>query len=288
VNLEEFLLRAAGRGPCVAVNTTPAAPLVPAPGVELRTMDAGRIVTLDTLFDAFAKAWDFPPQFAQYRNRDAFNDWMRDLDNLTNISLSKPAAAGYLTDLRDAHLFLVEQPKIFSWFANEISLYRDYYRDEADPPAAFGLVLSAPINRIAEVRNRWVGVGIQVAMVSVRRFGRGEADRAKLMAPDDASAPRGAANYKSLIAQFVDRQILAPDFQSRYIKMLKNETEMIGGDAFDILEDLFTSADDYVADPELRSRLLAENLDFHKYGKPLDDEELRAEAGEAYRQLFGE
>jgi hypothetical protein len=106
------------------------------------------------------------------------------------------------------------------------------------------------------------------------------------MASDEVSAPKGAAKYKSLISQFINGQISASDFERSYLKTLKNETEMIGGDAFDILEDLFTSADDYVADPELRSRLLAENLDFHKYGKPLDDEELRADAREAYRQLF--
>ena len=108
------------------------------------------------------------------------------------------------------------------------------------------------------------------------------------MALDGAPAPNLIAKYKTLIYQFINHQISAPDFESSYLKMFKNETEIIGGDAFDILEDLFTSTDDYVADPELRSRLLAENLDFQKYGKPLDDEELRAEAREAYRQLFGE
>jgi Bacterial self-protective colicin-like immunity len=100
-------------------------------------------------------------------------------------------------------------------------------------------------------------------------------------------APKVLAKYKILIYQFINDQISALDFESSYLKLFKSDTEMIGGDAFDILEDLFTSTDDYVADPELRSRLLAENRDFHKYGKPLDDEELRAEAREAYRKLFG-
>jgi hypothetical protein len=83
------------------------------------------------------------------------------------------------------------------------------------------------------------------------------------MASDEVSAPKGAAKYKSLISQFINGQFQLPILKSSYLKMLKNEAEMIGGDAFDILEDLFTSADDYVADPELRSRLLAENFDFH-------------------------
>ena len=101
-------------------------------------------------------------------------------------------------------------------------------------------------------------------------------------------APNIIAKYTTLIYQFINHQISAPDFESAYLKLFKSETETIGGDAFDILEDLFTSTDDYVADPELRSRLLAENRDLHKYGKPLDDEELRAEARAAYRKLFGE
>jgi hypothetical protein len=42
-----------------------------------------------------------------------------------------------------------------------------------------------------------------------------------------------------------------------------------------------------VADPELRSKILAENPDLRKYGQALDEEELRADAREAYRRLFG-
>lgn len=288
LNLEEFLRQSAGHGPCVGVNSTSAS-LIPAAGVEFRTVDAGRIVTLDTLFDAFARAWDFPPSFAQYRNKDAFNDWMRDFGNLTNPSLTKPPTTGYLTELRDAQLFLVEQPETFSWFANKVSLYRDYYRDGADPQAAFGLLLSAPNKRlIEEVRNRWIGVGIEVATVTAIGIGAGEAGREILTTPNDVSAPEGAAKYKSLIDQFINGQISAYDFQSFYLTRFKNEEEMIGGDEFDILEYLFTSADGYVADPELRSRILAENPDARKYGQGLDDEELRADAREAYRKLFGE
>jgi hypothetical protein len=105
---------------------------------------------------------------------------------------------------------------------------------------------------------------------------------------DDALAPKWRSKYKSLISQFVNHQISAADFESAYLKMFKNEEEIIGGEEFDILEYLFTSADGYVADPELRSRILAENPNARKYGQGLDDEELRADAREAYRKLFGE
>ncbi len=54
----------------------------------------------------------------------------------------------------------------------------------------------------------------------------------------------------------------------------------------DILQYLFTSADGYVADPEARRAILAENPELRKYGQGLDDEELRADARETYQRLF--
>lgn len=107
------------------------------------------------------------------------------------------------------------------------------------------------------------------------------------MVPDRESSLNGIEKYKKLISQFINREISASDFQSSFLKMFKNELDLIEGDEFDILQYLFTSADGYVADPELRSRMLAENPDLRKYGQALDEEELRADAREAYRKLFG-
>jgi Barstar (barnase inhibitor) len=167
MNLEEFLVQAVDHGPCVGVHASTPSPLILPAGVELRTVNGARITTQDTLFDAFAEAWHFPPRFAHNHSKDAFNDWMRDFDNLTNPALDKPPAPGYLTDVTDAQLFLIEQPETFSWFANKMPFYRDYYRDGADPPAAFGLLLSAPAGRLDEVRDRWLAVDVQVATVTV-------------------------------------------------------------------------------------------------------------------------
>lgn len=283
MTLEEFLQAAGGHGPCVGVLLTPA-PSAPPDGVELRSVDAQRITTLDALFDAFAEAWNFPASFIKYRNRDAFNDWIRDLDNLTNPSLSDPPARAYLTELRNAHLFLVQQDEIFSWFARELSLYREYYRDGAESPAAFGLLLSAPPNRLVEVQNRWRQAGVQITTVAVFDTYMGDI-------PPTVSvglpASENARKYKSLI-QFVNGQISASEFQTTYLQAFKTSEDMLGQDEFDILQDLFASCDEYVADPELRGRILADDAHVQKYGRPLDDEELRAAAENAYRQLFGE
>lgn len=165
MNLDKFVLGAADHEPCVGVHGPVPSPLVPPAGVELRTVDAAHMKTLDALFDAFAKAWHFPPWFG--RNMNAFNDFMRDLDNMINAAEGKPPAPGYLTAITDAHLLLIDQPEAFSWFAKKIDFYRSYYRDEADPPAAFGLLLSAPTTELDAVRERWQAAGIPVVTVTV-------------------------------------------------------------------------------------------------------------------------
>jgi hypothetical protein len=167
MNLDEFLSEAGRHGPCVGVHAEISSPPAVPAGIEVRIIDGSRTNTLDALFDAFAEVWHFPPRFAHNHNKDAFNDWMRDFDNLTNLARDKPPAAGYLTDIINAHSLLTEQFEVFSWFANKMPFYRDYYRDEADPPAAFGLLLSAPADQLDDVRERWLAAGIQVAQVTI-------------------------------------------------------------------------------------------------------------------------
>jgi hypothetical protein len=164
VKLDEFLLHALGGQSCVAIRKETPSPLLPPAGVEFRTVDGADAKSLDALVDAFAKVWHFPPWFGH--NYAAFDDFMRDLDNLTNETLEKPPARGYLTEVTRSHLLLAEEPKVFSWFAKKIVFYRDYYRDELSPPAAFGLLLSAPANKVREVRERWLSVGVQIAEVA--------------------------------------------------------------------------------------------------------------------------
>lgn len=93
------------------------------------------------------------------------------------------------------------------------------------------------------------------------------------------------AKYKVLIRTFIDNQITPADFEKRYLEMFKGESEIFEQDIFDILQDLFTSADGYVGDPVLRRKLLASNPDLKQYGQGLDDDELRSAARDAYRRL---
>jgi Barstar (barnase inhibitor) len=165
VNLDEFLLQAGNHGSCVGIHPETSSPVVPPAGVELRSIDGAHTKTLDALFDAFAEAWHFPPWFG--RNKDAFNDFMRDLDNMVDTATGRSPVPGYLTYITDAHLLLAEQPEAFPWFAKKMSFYRDYYRDEASPPAAFGLLLSAPHDHLHEVRERWLTADIPLATVTI-------------------------------------------------------------------------------------------------------------------------
>ncbi len=110
-----------------------------------------------------AVAWHFPLWFG--RNPNALNDFMRDLDNMIDTALGKPPAAGYLTEIVNAHLLFSGQLEALPHFAPCIPFYRDYYRDEAHPTASFGMLLSTPIENLNEVRARWVAAGAEVATV---------------------------------------------------------------------------------------------------------------------------
>jgi hypothetical protein len=165
VNLDQFLSQAGARGPCAAICSDEFSRVTAPPGVELRFVDGTQIQTLDALFSAFAEAWHFPPWFG--RNKDAFNDFMRDLDNMVSVATGRPPASGYLTYVADAHLVFSGQPEDFSWFAKKIPFYRDYYRDEASPPASFGLLLSAPVDELQDLRERWVAADITIATLTI-------------------------------------------------------------------------------------------------------------------------
>ena len=58
--------------------------------------------------------------------------------------------------------------------------------------------------------------------------------------------------YMTLIQRFLDRQIQATEFEHLYLNRFKNETERFGEEMFDLLEGVFSAAEEFCSDPELR------------------------------------
>nr|WP_296779099.1 colicin immunity domain-containing protein [Rhodococcus sp. (in: high G+C Gram-positive bacteria)] len=81
--------------------------------------------------------------------------------------------------------------------------------------------------------------------------------------------------YKYLIESFVSGVVEAEQFESEFLKLFKNDTDQVPGVEFDVLDGLFVSIDEYVADGDLRAR-----------AGGIDDERLKTQAYKAYRLLF--
>jgi hypothetical protein len=159
--LDDFLTGAGGDGPCVAIVSSSHPPLTPSAGVELRIVEGASMPDLDGVFNVFADAWHFPSRFGH--NAAAFDDFMCDLDDTVDAALHHTRARAYLSEIANAHLLLVDQIEAFRWFVRHIEIYRNYYRDEADPTADFALVLRVPVESQQSVYDRWTKSGIAVA-----------------------------------------------------------------------------------------------------------------------------
>jgi self-protective colicin-like immunity protein len=96
------------------------------------------------------------------------------------------------------------------------------------------------------------------------------------MSADVEAARRMADRYKHLIFAFINREISAPEFESRYLTMFKSDKNKVSGEKFNVLDKLFADVDAYEADPELRKQV---------YGG-IGDEELLTCAQAAYEKLY--
>jgi hypothetical protein len=96
----------------------------------------------------------------------------------------------------------------------------------------------------------------------------------------------GAAKYKELIQRFISREISAQDFETQYLAAFKNEASGLPAHEFDILQELFADADDYVADPGLRRRFDELDAESRKCHRALDGEQLRDCARRAFHALY--
>ena len=153
-HLRRFLDAAGDDGPAVGLTLSADLP-DPGPDTRLRTISGTTATTIGTLYSTFARVWDFPDHFG--RNRDAFDDCMRDLD-APDADGRTPAAI--VTHVTQAHRLLDGDDATFTWFADSIGFYRDHYRDLG---RTFALVLSTSSSRASAVRTRWDGAGVPVA-----------------------------------------------------------------------------------------------------------------------------
>lgn len=112
----------------VAVSGEPA--LLDVLARDLRTADfvvravrGTHMRTLAQVYDEFAAAFQFPSHFG--RNKDAFDDVMRDLDDVLGLG------AGFVVLVVDAESLLSAEPDQLSWFRESM----DFYAEEWAPTA---------------------------------------------------------------------------------------------------------------------------------------------------------
>lgn len=66
------------------------------------------------------------------------------------------------------------------------------------------------------------------------------------------NASENLEQYILIITQFVAGDISASKFETSYLSMFKNETEVFPEHIYDVLNNLFLDVEAYCSDPELR------------------------------------
>ncbi|WP_280415714.1 colicin immunity domain-containing protein [Nocardia carnea] len=97
-----------------------------------------------------------------------------------------------------------------------------------------------------------------------------------MMTDNSAAIARMVAGYKPILEALLSGESGADEFEHNYLHYFKNDRNQVIGPDFDILDELFAYADNYVSDPTLREEVGG-----------IDEKELRTRASEAYRKLFG-
>jgi hypothetical protein len=83
------------------------------------------------------------------------------------------------------------------------------------------------------------------------------------------------AEHVRMIKSFVGGQISAGEFESRYLRLVKNDPAIHGEPAFGIIDELFFHVDEYFDDP-----------DFDEDQRRQEDEKLRSAAKVALDKLM--
>ncbi|WP_083877151.1 barstar family protein [Gordonia rhizosphera] len=157
--MSRFLSAAGGHGRVVGVWPGDDAPALSA-GVRWVVVDAAEMSTIAALFDEFSRAWGFPGHFG--RNKDAFDDCMRDLAG--DVADGHEPSA-YVTVIVNAEHLLRDDPDELRWFASSLGFYRDHYRDVARPTATFAAILVTAPDLAEGVETCWRRAGSPVAIL---------------------------------------------------------------------------------------------------------------------------
>jgi hypothetical protein len=81
------------------------------------------------------------------RNASAFDDFLRDLDNMVNTATGRPPATAYLTVINNAHLVLADQPEAFFVGRRLHAVLPGLLPRRSQSPSRFRLVtVRTPIN----------------------------------------------------------------------------------------------------------------------------------------------
>ncbi|KAF0971149.1 barstar family protein [Gordonia sp. YY1] len=156
-DLRAFLAGVGQDGPAVAVTTAPRLPDLE-PDTRIRTVSGTTATDLGGLYTSFARVWDFPDHFG--RNKDAFDDCMRDLET---AAAEGDAPSTIVVHIAQAHRLLDSDDAGFTWFAQSVEFYRDEYQDGG---RTFAVILSTSDSRLGEVRSRWSDAGVAITDLS--------------------------------------------------------------------------------------------------------------------------
>lgn len=82
------------------------------------------------------------------------------------------------------------------------------------------------------------------------------------------------APYRALLEQFVAGILSAPDFESKFFPMYKNDPSLWPDEIFTVLDGFFADVDEYQPDPALRAQIGG-----------IDEDQLRSQAATTLQRL---
>jgi hypothetical protein len=81
------------------------------------------------------------------------------------------------------------------------------------------------------------------------------------------------SSYITLIESYLTRQISSAEFESKYLRLFKNEKRIPPAQIYELLNRLFTDVDAFCSNPSFRNR------------SSIDENELRECANRAFQEL---